>query len=543
MWNMHMEGNTFINGSSSVGATDGGVFFTAPGTSSVYTGCTFKSNIIIQTNGKPLLNAAPSSMVFANNCWTSTPPSGAGSAGDLVNASLGISMSGFSGTGGTLTKEYFRPIAGSNVLGKGAILPDTTPDFEGVTRSNLTPTAGALETPIGGSGVTDWLTTITPFSSANVGDTWANGTFHKSPTTGQYRIVASGGTDIFGSADGMSALYINVTGDFDFKCRVVQFNSTIEYAKIGIDVRATLDAGSEHYALVKQMNELNVNGLSRVSVGATTSQNYLTGTGANNWLRVRKTGSSLEFMYGIDGVTWTTESTKTLTGWSDSVYACMVACSKSPTLTATAIFDNVSLVQSLPYPWASADVGAVVIAGSSQYASGVYTVNGAGADIWGTVDAFHYVYRQYTGDFDAKVRIPTGPTPITNNYAKAGLMARGSLANNAANIIVTLLPIGSVESVARSTDGGDSFVRERVTDASKWVRLVRQGNVFKTYYSSDGATWTALSTDLTLTLPSTVYLGLAVCSHNTTALTTATFDNISIGAVSSNVSQMFLLDM
>jgi regulation of enolase protein 1 (concanavalin A-like superfamily) len=170
-------------------------------------------------------------------------------------------------------------------------------------------------------------------------------------------------------------------------------------------------------------------------------------------------------------------------------------------------------------------------------------VNGCGADIWGTVDAFHYVYRQYTGDFDAKVRIPTGPTPITNNYAKAGLMARGSLANNAANIIVTLLPIGSVESVARATDGGDSFVRERVTDASKWVRLVRQGNVFKTYYSSDGATWTTLSTDLTLTLPSTVYLGLAVSSHNTTALTGATFDNISIGAVSSSVSQMFLLDM
>jgi regulation of enolase protein 1 (concanavalin A-like superfamily) len=341
----------------------------------------------------------------------------------------------------------------------------------------------------------------------------------------------------------MSALYVNLGGDFDLKCRIVQFNSTVEYAKIGLDVRETLDAGSAHYSIVKMMNGLDVTGLSRVTTNGTATFNFLAGTGANNWLRARKIGSSLEFMYGPDGNTWTTESTKTITGWPDSVYACLVACSKSATLTATAIFDSVSLVQSLPYPWVAADIGTVGLVGSSQYASGVYTVNGAGGDIWGTADAFQYVYRQYTGDFDVKARIPTGPTPLTHNYAKAGIMARGSLAENAANVIVTLLPTGNAESVYRPTDGGDSFLRERVIDASRWVRMVRQGNVFKTYYSSDGATWSALGTDLTLTLPSTLYLGMAVCSHTTAALTSATFDNISIGAVSSNVSQMFLLDM
>ena len=40
----------------------------------------------------------------------------------------------------------------------------------------------------------------------------------------------------------------------------------------------------------------------------------------------------------------------------------------------------------------SADVGAVGLAGSASYCGGQFTISGSGSDIWGTADAFQFVY-------------------------------------------------------------------------------------------------------------------------------------------------------
>ena len=53
-----------------------------------------------------------------------------------------------------------------------------------------------------------------------------------------------------------------------------------------------------------------------------------------------------------------------------------------------------------------------------------------------------------------------------------------------------------------------------------WVRLVRQGDVFTGYRSQDGVTWSQVDSS-TMTLPSSVYVGLAVTSHNPSQLATA----------------------
>jgi hypothetical protein len=60
-----------------------------------------------------------------------------------------------------------------------------------------------------------------------------------------------------------------------------------------------------------------------------------------------------------------------------------------------------------------------------------------------------------------------------------------------------------------------------------WVRLVRQGNTFTGYYSTDGVTWTTMQS-LTLALPSTLDLGLAVCSHTNAQTATATFRHFNL---------------
>ena len=57
-----------------------------------------------------------------------------------------------------------------------------------------------------------------------------------------------------------------------------------------------------------------------------------------------------------------------------------------------------------------------------------------------------------------------------------------------------------------------------------WLRLNRAGNVFTGFGSYDGSNWTQLGT-VTIAMPSQIYLGLAVASHNTNQPTTAQFVN------------------
>src|SRR5260370_1374741 len=61
----------------------------------------------------------------------------------------------------------------------------------------------------------------------------------------------------------------------------------------------------------------------------------------------------------------------------------------------------------LPSPWVDQDVGAVGVSGSASYVPGTFIENGSGADIWGTADAFHYVYQPLNGDGKIVARIAT----------------------------------------------------------------------------------------------------------------------------------------
>ena len=72
------------------------------------------------------------------------------------------------------------------------------------------------------------------------------------------------------------------------------------------------------------------------------------------------------------------------------------------------------------------------------------------------------------------------------------------------------------------TAGGESV-------APGWVRLVRTGDLFEAYCSADGASWTKIGSDR-IGMGETAYIGLAVTSHATTAVTTAVIDGFRIAA-------------
>jgi hypothetical protein len=61
------------------------------------------------------------------------------------------------------------------------------------------------------------------------------------------------------------------------------------------------------------------------------------------------------------------------------------------------------------------------------------------------------------------------------------------------------------------------------------VRLVRSGTTVTGLESANGTTWTTVGTT-TVAMTSTVYVGLAVTSHTTSASTTAALDAVKITA-------------
>ena len=163
-----------------------------------------------------------------------------------------------------------------------------------------------------------------------------------------------------------------------------------------------------------------------------------------------------------------------------------------------------------------------------SYSNGTFTATGAGADIWGTADAFHYVYESLSGDGQIIARV-VGLTN-TNAYAKAGVMFRESLSAGASHVMLDLEPTGGVEFMQRSATGAAATSIASATDAQPiWLKLVRSASSFSAFASPDGVTWSPIGTT-TVVMAATIDVGFVVCSHDATTLNTATFDHVSVTA-------------
>jgi regulation of enolase protein 1 (concanavalin A-like superfamily) len=181
----------------------------------------------------------------------------------------------------------------------------------------------------------------------------------------------------------------------------------------------------------------------------------------------------------------------------------------------------------LPSGWQSQDVGAVGTSGSADHSNGTFTVRGAGADVWGTADAFHYAYRSLSGDGTITARVAS--LNGSQAWTKVGVMIRASTASNAAHafMLVAQATKGLAFQYRPSNGAATQHVAAGTGTAPRWVRLARSGNVITASVSSDGAAWTTAGS-ATFTMPTDVLVGLAVSSHTTSELATGVFDNVTV---------------
>ncbi len=161
---------------------------------------------------------------------------------------------------------------------------------------------------------------------------------------------------------------------------------------------------------------------------------------------------------------------------------------------------------------------------------GTILMSGVGSDIYGSTDEFRYAYKQLTGNGSITARVDR--IDNTNEWAKIGVMIRGSLEVGAMQAHMIATPSNRVEWMPRLTVGADAA--GTATDVNStplpvWVRVTRTGNSFEGQYSTDGQTWTTVAgtTAATIEMPDTVYVGLAVCSHVADTACAAEFSSVS----------------
>ncbi len=187
---------------------------------------------------------------------------------------------------------------------------------------------------------------------------------------------------------------------------------------------------------------------------------------------------------------------------------------------------------------------------SLDEATGTYTVTGSGADVWGSSDQFHYMYRELSGDGSIIAHVVDNGTG-SNNWAKGGVMIRETLDADSKHTIMALTGSegGGITFQGRWVDGerSHSLHGDMTAEPPYWVKLVREGNTLTAYSSADGVDWALFedtSPDGEITNPQTVemadpvLIGLFVTSHAAGEKRTYTFDGVStkgkVGSAAAN---------
>ena len=118
-----------------------------------------------------------------------------------------------------------------------------------------------------------------------------------------------------------------------------------------------------------------------------------------------------------------------------------------------------------------------------------------------------------------------------STYPEAGVMIRESLTASSTHAYVTYEPYPgpSIIFFSRPSDGAATSSQTTAVNALPyWVKLVRSGNTFSGYASTDGVNWVQVGSTQTINMAQNTYIGLAVSGNNNSVLATATFDNVAV---------------
>lgn len=255
------------------------------------------------------------------------------------------------------------------------------------------------------------------------------------------------------------------------------------------------------------------------------------------WVKLARVENDFSGYYSTDGVTWTQIGGAQTVNINDTAQAGLYVCANTNDASAAAQFSHVSISQTSNLAWSDADVGGATVAGagSTAYPDGHYLVYGGGYDAGvyngndGLVrnDQFQFSSDEFSGDLTLTARITS--FSAATGWSKSGIMFRDSLDGNSMFADVVLTPSNGIQFQWRSGAEKDPVSASASFGGGPvWVKLVRSGDQFSGYYSTDNINWIQIGTTQTIVMHETIRGGLAVCAGDNGAIAHATFDNVSV---------------
>ncbi len=368
----------------------------------------------------------------------------------------------------------------------------------------------------------------TGYQEADIGTVGTAGSSSFNASTNTFTVKGAG-DDVFGAADAFHYVYTTITGNGSFVARVTNVSASNSDAPSGIDLRSSLSpTAANFFTAVTPANNLVVNERTADGAVGTNVQNGpLSGP---YFLKLIRTGNVVSSYISHDGVTYGLLQSATINGLGNTVDVGLAVASHDPASLATGTFDGVAATSfgAIPTFVQETDIGGVGAPGFTDFNNGNngFAVSGAGSDLFGTADAFHYIYTTLSGDGSLTVH-QTGNSAFDQS-APGGIDIRSSLSPTASNLFVAERSDTQLIVNTRPIDGGQgSNVVIQPGAIPNWLRITRTGNSITAETSSDGLTFTPVTTQ-SLTLGTTAFIGIAVASHDVTTLSTSSFDNFNL---------------
>ena len=162
-------------------------------------------------------------------------------------------------------------------------------------------------------------------------------------------------------------------------------------------------------------------------------------------------------------------------------------------------------------------------------ATGEYRITGGGENVWGTTDAFYFVWKKVSGNLSLTADVQFVGTSAAE-HRKAMLMVRQSLDPGSAYADAVSHGNGLTSLQFRGKPGEQTYeVFTQVPEPAR-IRIVRHGNAFTMYAGKPNDELKAYGPVDFVSMKDPVYVGLGVCSHVATSLETAVFTNVKLEA-------------
>jgi regulation of enolase protein 1 (concanavalin A-like superfamily) len=345
--------------------------------------------------------------------------------------------------------------------------------------------------------------------------------------------VTGSGADIWGTADEFHWAFRSATGNFSIEALVDDVENVNRWTKAGLMIRATSAAGSQHASVfATPTTEKNVAFQGRQVTNGPSIQPSMPNFAVSPpvWLRLTRNGPNINAYWRkqkADG--WSHLGTIVLSGLPSTVKVGLAVSSHVDGTLATAHFSQIAIEPLLT--WTTAQIGP---GASDSFVDGTFfSAQNRGADIWGTADAFTYIYTRWSGDGALTAKI--NHLDFAHAWTKGGVMFRESLAAGSRHAFVLASAEKGLALQYRPSTNGVSAMAGSVPgknapgefDPGFWLQIIREGNVFKAYVSTDTFSWSPFG-QAVVAMGADVFVGIAVTSHSTTESATGLFDDVTL---------------